>query len=82
MTLTEFRELLGREVYDGDVEEKLMEFLHEHGPAVAEVFDYVEHGAWRCHYRERYGACACGLDDLLTSMGEEPLPVNDPEAKT
>lgn len=80
MTLTEFRQLLGREVYDGDVEEKIMEFIHEHGVGLAELFDYVEHGAWRCQYRSRYKSCACGLDDLLVAMGEEPLPVNDPEA--
>lgn len=42
--------------------------------------EYAEHGSWRCHYRTRYLTCRCGLDELMVSLGLEPVEVQDPEA--
>jgi hypothetical protein len=45
------------------------------------LLDYADHQSWRCQYRTRYKRCVCGLDELMASLGLEPVAVADPEAK-
>lgn len=42
--------------------------------------DYADHQSWRCVYRDRYGECQCGLDDLCKKLGLPIVEVQDPEA--